>query len=54
MAERDESLLVSYREAHAGGMLESPGGVSGSIPEAGNFSGVETQISSLTFDFIGL
>ncbi len=46
MAERGESLLVSYREAHAGGMFEFRGGVSGSIPEAGNFSGIETEIYS--------
>ncbi len=46
MAERGESLLVSYREAHAGGMFEFPGGVSGSTPEAGNFSGIKTEIAS--------
>ncbi len=36
-----------YRAAHAGGMFEFPGAVSGSIPESGgNFSGIETEISS--------
>ncbi len=50
MAERGESLLVTYREAHAGGMLEFPGEVSGSIPAAGNFSGIETEISSIKLD----
>ncbi len=46
ITDRGEHLLVSYRETHAGGMFEFPRGVSCLIPEAGNFSGMETEISS--------
>ncbi len=35
---------MTYRGAHAGGMLEFPGAVPGSISRASNFSGIKTGI----------